>query len=339
MVEIELSNAEVTTNGMTVSTGSQENVGCKSLDIQPERNEFESSSVELDLDLVEKLRALLRADFEVNADKYSEIHFSELMDERSPSSCWRYLLHCKGNIDETLALIKAALVWRKENSVDELRNEELIKEFWLHAPVMFTGVSRDGNYDVLYVIGKNYRKPEAILRPVIRKFFINLLFSWDRKHKDDLRKFYFIFDVSETGLRNIDLDYMSWLVSIRDYFPQRPHRILVIGVPFIVRPLVQLVISWLPENFSNIVQCGTFEQLVEPNIDASNLPAEISGQEDESYRLAPLDALWAAQSAFYSVPEMRRAIEEAIGFSVSTERRAKLQSMQMDHESMFVETS
>lgn len=298
---------------------------------------FENGNIDDDcevpnLELIRQVRCALKIEFENEGENFSEVHYKQIMDEESPLTCWRYLVHLKKNPEEAVDLIKRALIWRKQNQVDHLSNEQSIKEFWHYSPIAFTGVTKDGQHQVLYTIGKNYRKPDSSIRQIIKRFCMNLLFGFDNEHLHNMRKFVVVFDVSETGIRNIDLDFMQWLVSISDFIPARIHQIYVVGIPLIVRPLIRLIISWLPDRFGSIVHCGSYEQLVLANIDLDNLPTEVGGTRDESYRLAPIDAPWQADSTFFSETQMNQAIEDAIGFGVSNERRDLLRSLQLEHD-------
>lgn len=293
------------------------------------------SEDKIDSELVGKLRQLIKEECDGKEEKYSARHYEDLMDESSMHTCWRYLVHCNLDLKETFDLVKSSLAWRKENQAcEQLGPNEVAKEFWLLAPLIMSGKTRDGD-EILYVVGKNYRRPGAPLRNSIRRFTTRILFDFDQKHARDFQQLMVIFDVSNTGFRNFDLDFMAWVVSIRDFVPARFSQIQVLGIPFLVRPLVRLIISWLPEKFSRLVSCGTFEQLVAPQVEPNQLPVELdkSTVEHETYRLAPVDVPWAADSPIYSDESMQKALEDSVGFCFSKERRERLIQMQLDYES------
>lgn len=285
----------------------------------------------LEPELIKEAREALKTDYELNGDKYSSKHYADIMDKKSPLTCWRYLLHCRSSVGDAVELMKSALVWRKENQADESLSSKLVKEFWFHAPMMFSGESKKGE-DVLYIIGRHYRKPEAHLRPHLLMYTTNLLFDWDRKHQHDLRQFCFVFDVADTGFRNIDLEFMTWLVSVRDYLPARISQIYIVGTPVILRPVIRLIVSWLPEKFSKLVQCGSHEQLVEQNIDKDQIPREVGGLADESYRLGPVDAPWQADMPLFLEPSMQRAIQDSLWFHTDDARTSRLVRQQINYE-------
>lgn len=284
---------------------------------------------EVDMDSVEELRALMRAEFETNSEKYAPNHYEEIMNPHSAYTCWRYISHKGGKINEAFELMKASLSWRRESSIDEMDRSELIKEFWHFTPIPVSGQSREG-HDVVYVLGKHYRKPHAKLKAFIPKFCANILFGWDREHDLDLKQMHVIFDVTDTGYRNIDLDFMTWLISVKDFLPDRWHQFSVVGIPFIVRPLIQLILSWLPENYRRITHLGSFERLVTDAVDAQNLPVEVGGERDETYKLAPPDAPWASESSVFSSSEMLKHVEDCI--LMNDTKWAQMRQLQIEHE-------
>lgn len=261
---------------------------------------------------------------------YSKWHYDELMDEKNPYTCWRYIQHTRKSIDDCICLMLAALEWRYHNQVDPcMNNGSMIKEFWHMTPVVRCGKDKAGN-SVYCIIGRHYRKPHSMLKDTIRAFIVNLLFEWDRIYTQSFQKLTIIFDVSNTGYQNIDLDYMSWMVSIRDFLPSRIANIYVIGIPFLIRPIVRLIISWLPENFRNILQCGSWQELVLSNIDENELPIELGGSRPDE-RLAPPDAPWWCESELFEKDKIE-AIEWCIGFSCDQETRDKRRQMQLEFE-------
>lgn len=298
---------------------------------------------EIDLELVEQLRQMLKNDFENDVgdkacgggklrDKISHLHYEQLMDPESPYVCWRYLNHCQCRLDDALDLVKKALIWRKTNIEEYLNEEAFVKEFWHYSPFTFPGKDKQGN-DILHVRGKDYKKADTIFKDTVFKFCTWLIFEWDREHQHDLDQIVAVFDVTDTGFRNMDTAFVSWLIGVLDFLPSRIAVIYVVGVPMILRPIVRMLISWLPERYRTILHCGTYEELVLKNIDTDQLPIEVGGTYDErKYRLAPVQAPWRIDSSKYSSEEMRKAIDYSIGSNVSADRREYLRKMQLESE-------
>lgn len=292
---------------------------------------------QIDVELVNKVRELIEREYEKEGDKYSQNHFEEIIDKSSPVTCWRYLIHCDKSIEDTVLLMKSALIWRKENKIDELGDNESIenelpKELYHLSPFTFNGFDNLNN-EVLYCIGKNYRKPDNILKNIITKFVVQSLFKWDYNNRNNLNQLCVVFDTTDTGYKNVDLDLMTNLVSMRDFIPARFNRIFVIGIPFLIRPFVRLIISWLPEKFSKIVHCGTFEQLVAPNISIDNLPPEVGGCFELEKRLAPISSPWMDDSPIYATDDsLKKAVEASFGYNVPNELRDKLKALQIERE-------
>lgn len=290
---------------------------------------------QVDMGLVNEVRELIRNEYEKEQDKCSRSHFEEIMDESSPITCWRYLIHCDKSTEDTVSLMKTALIWRKANKIDESIHKfenETPKEIYHLSPFTFSGFDNSNN-QVLYVIAKNYRRPDSILKDIVTKFVVQTLIKWDHDNRYNLNQMCLVFDTTDTGYRNIDLDLMTQMVAMRDFIPTRFNRIFVIGTPFLVRPLVKLVISWLPEKFRKIVRCGTYEQLIAPNISIENLPQEVGGRSDRATRLAPINSPWMNDSPIYATNEaLRKSFEASFGFNIPTEVRDKLKVLQEEFE-------
>uniref|UniRef100_A0A6G1SD63 Motile sperm domain-containing protein 2 n=1 Tax=Aceria tosichella TaxID=561515 RepID=A0A6G1SD63_9ACAR len=290
---------------------------------------------EADVGLVEQVHALLKSEYEKDPEEfetiYSMAHYEELMNPDSPNTCWRYLLQRDSNVEMAFELIKSTLAWRKSNRIDEMTAEEMVKDFWLRAPIGLTGKTRNGN-DLIYAIGKNFRKPDSTVKQAIRDFIAYLIFNWDRQHIHDLDQLELVFDVTDTGIRNIDLDFAFWLVSIRDFVPARIKAIYFVGIPFLIRPMIKLIISWLPERFRRIAYCGTYDELVRANIDDDCIPEEIGGKADSKWRLAPVNTKWAHEHDSPNAGEIFEKICKACNFNTSQEHLDKLYKMQLDYE-------
>lgn len=289
---------------------------------------------EIDSNLVAELRQLIKEEFQKQPDNYCAIHYEHLMDEQSEHTCWRYLVHCQLNLSSTFKLVKSSLAWRKSNHAHEkLDLDDVPKEFWLMSPAVPGGETKQGQL-VYYIIGKCYRRQSSVINRAFARLTTRLLFTFDQEHSRDFKQVCLVFDSEGTGFRNFDLEFMSWLVSIRDFIPSRTHSLYSVGIPYLVRPIVRLIISWLPERFSRLVKCGTFDELVEPLIDKSKLPIEFeqSTAKDESYRVAPIDLPWLEDSTMFSDEKSLMALQDAIGFSFDEERKEKLKKMQLEYE-------
>lgn len=294
-------------------------------------SEDDHQTLAIDSDLVAEVRKSLKEAYESADDEtYARGHYERIMDEKAPMTCWRYLLHCHRNPTDTVDLMKRSLAWRQESDVDQLGPKQLPKDLFLKAPAGWTGKSRDG-HEVVYIIGKNYRKPDSSMKQIIRNFITYALRKFDDKHKDDLEQLIAVFDVTDTTFSNMDLDFVTWLISVRDYFPRRFFAIYIVGIPFLIRPIIRLIISWLPENYKQITYCGTFDDLVKANIDDDQLPYEVGGTADDRWRIAPTGSVWANETKEYT-EEVMTLLEKAICFNIPKERLDKIIQMQVDHD-------
>lgn len=299
-----------------------------------EGNGEQNASVLINYELVKQVRELLKKEYEsveVNKDgEYSRSHYEHIMDARHAQTCWRYLLENNMNVIDSFEQMKRNLAWRQANGVDSLGPQDFVKDFYLKAPVGFTGHTREGN-DLIWITGKNYKKPEGReAKPIIKSFLLSLLYAWDREHQHDLDKFVLVVDVSSTTLRNLDLEFSAWLVTLRDYVPARTKAIYIVGIPYLMRPIIRLIITWLPEKYRQICQCCPLESLFEgeqPVLSLDQVPRESGGEAADTWRLAPREAPWADETDNYTLDELQQ-VNSAICFNTSAERLEQLYEMQ-----------
>lgn len=291
----------------------------------------------IDSGLVGKARDLLRERCEISEEYqsiYCQEHYDELMNDEPAASCWRYIIYNDLDIDKAVESMMKALVWRKENNIKDLNDKLFIKEFWHWAPIGFTGKSREG-HDVMFVVGKRYRKPDPICKHMIRNFVMHMIWKWDKEHRKDLSQMVLVFDTTSTGYSNIDLDFTAWLTTIVDYLPARIAAVYVVGIPFMVRPLIKLIISWLPERFRRLIHCGSFDELVRANIDDDAIPVDVGGTCDESYRIASIESLWLDESPHADDTKLIDAMRDSICFNISEHKLETLRQLQIDHERTY----
>jgi len=304
----------------------------------------------IDCDLVEEARQLLLKEFqEFNSSsntnskdsnskgRISRVHLEQLMDKARPQTCWRYLRENNLQVGNSVKQMKRNLFWREQNYVDTVKAGDFVKEFWLKAPIGITGTTRDGQ-PILWVTGKNYRKPNGNeAKPFIKRFAIHSIFSWDKENQHNFNKLVLVFDVTATTFRNLDLEFSSWLVTLRDALPYRIQAIYIIGIPYLMRPIIRLIISWLPENYRQECHCCQLSDLTEGEqavFGLDQVPVEAGGRADDKWRLAPSQVPWANQPKVSDKfnGKLLAEIDSAICFNTSAERLEQLYQMQRNFD-------
>ena len=313
--------------------------------LQESKQKPQAAEANIDRALVRRAREQLRRQLEaeaaelgeqVVANKYSRAHLEQIMAPERWETCWRYLAHTSLNVDEAVDLMRHNLVWRQENKVDSLRFDQFPKELFFKIPMNFTGRSRSG-HELIYATGKNYRKPEGQdMKQLVRSFLSCIIFTWDREHQHDLDKFILVFDVSNTTFRNMDLDFSAWLISLRDLLPSRILACYIVGVPFLLRPLIRLIVSWMDERLRRLVFLIGWQQLFdgpEPVLDLEAVPKEAGGSAPDTWRLAPVELPWPEERGDLFSEQMLAKIDAAIFFQPDAqERLVEISELQRRHE-------
>ena len=160
---------------------------------------------------VEDLRQLFMDEYQSNPDQYDRIDYSKIIDKSQPWHCWRHLNQYQFNMEKAFDNMKNSLKWRKENSVNHLKNDDFAKEFWLYGPILQCGRNKDGN-SVVYMIGSLFKPPKDKMRNQFKNYICNVLNTQDNSLTPK-EKVVIIFDDSNTTIMNFDLDLMRWAVS------------------------------------------------------------------------------------------------------------------------------
>lgn len=130
--------------------------------------------------------------------------------------------------------------------------------------------------------------------------------------------------------------YIMSQISIRDYWPDRIQSILVVGLPFVFRPIFRMIISWLPKEWRNILIVGSMKQLVLDNIDPEELPWFLGGSIGPECRLAPVESKWASEMSFFKDKSVMDALYETVCFHASEEERELLKQLQSEHDAKSI---
>ena len=92
-----------------------------------------------------------------------------------------------------------------------------------------------------------------------------------------------------------------------------------------------MVVSWLPSEWSDLLQVGTVEELIHSIVDDDNLPWFFNGPLDiASCKLAPTDNRWAKDFELFQDQETFDKFMRC--FYISDETKNYLIDLQMEHD-------
>uniref|UniRef100_A0A8D9A013 Motile sperm domain-containing protein 2 n=1 Tax=Cacopsylla melanoneura TaxID=428564 RepID=A0A8D9A013_9HEMI len=195
-------------------------------------------------DLVSELR---RAFYEkLNSEGLTEDHFHKNDIHKisaNPNWLTRFLIHHDENVQDALGMLWETLVWRKENNVNDI-NENTVNMNFIKDGSMFIH-SQDIDGKVLLIFKckthiKGQKDWEENKRCIIYWFE-----RAERLNKGD--KITIFFDMAETGLANMDMEYTKYLIGLcKQYYPNFLNYILIFEMPWVMNATFKLIKSWLP---------------------------------------------------------------------------------------------
>ncbi|KAK3915935.1 Motile sperm domain-containing protein 2 [Frankliniella fusca] len=176
----------------------------------------------------------------------------------------RFLLHNDNDIKETLNMMWETVKWRKAFGTNDI-NEQNVKLEYLEDGSMFSH-SRDIDGKSLFILKckkhiKGQRDMDELKRCLVYWFE-----RLERQDKGDMITLFF--DMADTGLSNMDMDYTKYLISLfKLYYPFFLNYILIFEMPWILNAAFKVIKSWLPEKAVkkiNFVSKSNLKNFVDP---------------------------------------------------------------------------
>ncbi|XP_022699221.1 copper-transporting ATPase 2-like isoform X2 [Varroa jacobsoni] len=102
-----------------------------------------------------------------------------------------------------------------------------------------------------------------------------------------VKRLVFMFDCQAAGVSNTDIEGIKYIITIfKDYYPYVLERIYVVEMPWILSATWKIIKSLLPPEAQKIITFRTKRELLQ-EIDASNLPKWLGGENDYDYVYVP----------------------------------------------------
>ncbi|KAJ1523416.1 hypothetical protein ONE63_001280 [Megalurothrips usitatus] len=197
----------------------------------------------------------------------------------------RFLLHNDGDQKESLSMLWDTCKWRKTFGTNDL-NEQNVRLDFLEDGSMFAH-SQDIDGKTLFILKcKKHIKGQRDLEE-LKRCMVYWFERLERQDKGDMITLFF--DMSETGLSNMDMDYTKYLISLfKLYYPFFLNYILIFEMPWILNTAFKIIKSWLPEKAVkkiNFVNKGNLKNFVEPKYAL----ASWGGQDNFEFTFTPED--------------------------------------------------
>ena len=119
----------------------------------------------------------------------------------------------------------------------------------------------------------------------IKEFIAGIVARIDEANNEN--GFVLVFDFTDAGLRNVDLDMLSYIISLLRYcYPEGLVYCLVYNLPWILRKFWALVKSWIQPNHHHLILFANGDE-IKNFVDEDNLPKYLGGSCCKSFTEPP----------------------------------------------------
>jgi len=234
-----------------------------------------------DRQLIDETRRLLKERYIKNPDSFYDDDYARMLND--DWTVTRFLLRRRLDPKKTAKLMEECGRFRKQYKMSEVQLWEFPVEFHRAGGLFKFAPDRVGNI-TMYMRIKMYRRVPEI-SDVFKAFILCVLEQCDVANNG--RGTAVVFDLSGCGLQNVDLGFLSWLLSsFRNYCPKGVSYILVYNLPWILNATCKLAMTWMSASNRRALRF-VYGDEIENFIARENLPDYLGGTCKLNYRRVP----------------------------------------------------
>uniref|UniRef100_UPI00398ECFB1 motile sperm domain-containing protein 2 isoform X1 n=1 Tax=Pristiophorus japonicus TaxID=55135 RepID=UPI00398ECFB1 len=222
---------------------------------------------------------------EYSQDKAEKYDFRDV-ERLKQDDAWveSYLQWRHHNVDDTLKMIDDSFQWRKEFSVHDLSESSLPRWTFETGAVYLHGYDKEGNKMFWFRVKLHVKDTKTALE---RKKYV--AFWLERYAKREPGKaLTVVFDLSETGLSNIDMDFVRFIINcFKIYYPKYLSKMVIYEMPWIMNAAWKIVKTWLGPDAVSMLKFANKSD-VQEYINIEYLPAHMGGYDPFKYSYPPL---------------------------------------------------
>ncbi|CAK6953980.1 motile sperm domain-containing protein 2 [Scomber scombrus] len=232
---------------------------------------------------IEETRQRFKNEFlQDSTDKYDSRDLERL--EKDDAVVESYLTWRLNVVDDALKMIDESLQWRKEFGVNDITESTIPKWMFETGAVYLHGYDKEGNKLFWFKVKLHVKDAKTIMD---KKKYIAF---WLERYanKEPGMPLTVVFDLAESGLSNIDMDFVKYIINcFKIYYPKFLSKMIIVDMPWIMNAAWKIVKSWLgPEAVSKLR--FTTRNEVQTFIGPEYLPPHMGGTDPFKYSYPPL---------------------------------------------------
>ncbi|KAM8749419.1 motile sperm domain-containing protein 2 [Acanthopagrus schlegelii] len=232
---------------------------------------------------IEETRQRFKNEFlQDSTDKYDSRDVERLLQDDAVVEgylTWRIYV-----VDDALKMIDESFQWRKEFGVNDLSESTIPRWMFETGAVFLHGYDKEGNKLFWFKVKLHVKDAKTILDK--KKYVAFWLERYAKKEPG--MPLTVVFDMSESGLSNIDMEFVKYIINcFKVYYPKFLSKMIIVDMPWIMNAAWKIVKSWLgPEAISKLKFATKSE--IPTFIGLEYLPPHMGGTDPFRYSYPPL---------------------------------------------------
>ncbi|XP_055958889.1 motile sperm domain-containing protein 2 [Patella vulgata] len=151
-------------------------------------------------------------------------------------------------------LLHESFKWRNEIKLRDLCEDSFDKWIWDKGAVFFHSKDKDG-HRIMNIVVRHHKKDVHVL-PSIKKFFA---YAVEQAFlEDSTNRIVVMFDMSETGLANLDMELIKYVITcFKYYYPTFLAYMLIYEMPWIFNAAWKVIKAWLSADAVKVIKFVT----------------------------------------------------------------------------------
>uniref|UniRef100_A0A224XF82 Putative phosphatidylinositol transfer protein pdr16 n=1 Tax=Panstrongylus lignarius TaxID=156445 RepID=A0A224XF82_9HEMI len=177
-------------------------------------------------------------------DENKDFHQKDLNRVNNDDS-WlrRFLIHHDLEIKDALNMLIETCEWRKSFKVNEISEQTVNREYLEEGSIFVHSRDKDGKSLFIFRCCKHVKGQKDFEE--LKKCVVYWMERVERHDKGD--QITIFFDMTDTGLANMDMDYTKYLINLcKQYYPHFLNYILIFEMPWVLNAAFKIIKTWLP---------------------------------------------------------------------------------------------